>query len=150
MKYSEGTIGRVFVLRLEDGDHLPDTIETFAGAKNIRSGMCIFVGGINDGGKIVVGPEDGTKMPPVPMLFDLVGVHEVAAVGTIFSDADENPVLHMHAAMGRSGKTSTGCIRPGVDVWQIGEVIILEITDVNATRLKDPKTGFNLLEIQDN
>ena len=149
MKYSEGSIGRVFVLRLEDGDHLPDVIEDFAAQKKIRSGMCIFVGGIDSGGKIVVGPEDGSKMPPKPMLFTLEGVHEVAAVGTLFSDESGKPILHMHAAMGRSGKTRSGCIRPGVDVWKIGEVIIQEVTGTSAARLKDPETGFTLLEIEE-
>lgn len=34
------------------------------------------------------------------------------------------PKLHLHAALGRSGKTTTGCLRPGVKTWLVGEVII--------------------------
>ena len=30
MQYTEGRMGRVFVLRLEDGERLNDTLETFA------------------------------------------------------------------------------------------------------------------------
>ena len=30
MKFSEGKIGRTFIIRLEKGDKLPDTIESFA------------------------------------------------------------------------------------------------------------------------
>ena len=71
MKYSEGKIGRVFVIRLEDGDTMPEAIESFARKNNIQRGMCILVGGIREGGKIVVGPEDSESMPVVPLIFDL-------------------------------------------------------------------------------
>jgi len=33
MKASEGRIGRVFVIRLDDGDVVPECIERFAGRK---------------------------------------------------------------------------------------------------------------------
>ena len=146
MRHSQGRIGRVFVIRLEDGDRLPAAIESFAAENKVLRGMCILVGGINNGGNIVVGPENGKELPPTPMLFGLEGVHEIAGVGTIFPDSDGKPVLHMHAALGREGQTRAGCIRPGVEVWQVGEVILLEISENNAQRLKDPATGFELLE----
>ncbi|KDR94128.1 hypothetical protein SAMN02745945_00812 [Peptoclostridium litorale DSM 5388] len=34
MKATEGKLGRVFVIRLEEGDILPDCIEEFASVKN--------------------------------------------------------------------------------------------------------------------
>jgi len=30
------------------------------------------------------------------------------------------------------GKTRSGCIRPGIEVWKLGEVIVLEITENTA------------------
>jgi len=147
MKYSEGSIGRTFVIRLEDGDRLPAAIEDFAAKKNVERGICILVGGIDDGGTIVVGPRDRETMPPDPMLYTLKGVHEVSAVGTIFPDEEGKPKLHMHAALGREGETHTGCIRPGVDVWKLGEFVILEILDNSAIRKMDPNTGFHVLEV---
>jgi len=146
MKYSEGTIGRVFVLKFEDGDRLPEQLESFAAAHGVTRGMCIMVGGIDSGGTIIVGPEDGRIRPPVPISFELEGVHEVAGVGTIFPDKEGRPVLHMHAALGREGYTRTGCIRPGVGAWLVTEVILLEITGTTTSRVKDPATGFDLLE----
>ena len=145
MKFSEGRVGRIFILRLEDGDKLPDTVESFAAKNHIASGMCILVGGIKGGGNIVVGPEEGS-VPPNPLLFELQGVHEIAGVGTIFPDDEGRPSLHMHAALGREGKTRAGCIRPGIETWEVGEVILLEITDTKAYRKKDERTGFQLLE----
>ena len=146
MKTSEGRLGRIFFIRLEDGDRLPDCIEHFAAENNTSTGHVIFVGGIG-GGQIVVGPRDSDFMPPEPMLLPVDGAHEVLGVGTLASDEDGKPVLHMHAAMGRSGNTMTGCIRPGVDAWLIGEAIIYEILDTTASRKLDEKSGFKLLDI---
>ena len=146
MRYSEGKISRVFVLRLEDGDRIPDVIESFASEKSISRAMCMVVGGIDQGGTIVVGPEDSRSMPPVPMLFELKGVHEILALGTIFPDQEGKPRLHMHAALGRQGVARVGCTRPGIEVWKLGEVVLLEITGSTACRRSDPATGFEMME----
>lgn len=146
MKYSEGVIGRVFVISLDDGEELPRAIEDFAADKGISRGMCMLIGGIDDGGNIVVGPKDRETLPPEPMLYRLGGVHEAAAVGTLFPDSEGRPRLHMHAALGRDGQTRAGCIRPGVNVWKLGEVILLEILGSPAARRLDPATGFEVLQ----
>jgi len=145
MKYSEGKVGRIFVIRLEDADKMPEAIESFARKNNVLRGMCILVGGIREGGKIVVGPKDSESMPVVPMIFDLKGVHEICGVGTIFPDSDGKPRLHMHAALGREGRTRAGCIRLGIEVWKLGEVIVLEIIE-NAAQREDTAAGFQMLE----
>ena len=146
MKACEGHIGRVFVLRLEDGDVVPTCIERFAEEKGISVGHVILVGGIGDG-KVVVGPRESNEMPPQPMLLPIDGAHEVVGVGIIAPDKDGKPVLHIHAALGRSGQTMTGCLRPGVTTWLVGEAIFYEITGTNAKRLPDKESGFNLLEV---
>jgi predicted DNA-binding protein with PD1-like motif len=52
----------------------------------------------------------------------------------------------MHASFGRNDNTVTGCVRMGVDVWQIGEVVILELAGCSAKRVKNKETGFEFLE----
>ena len=56
-------------------------------------------------------------------------------------------MLHMHAAAGREGRATVGCTRAGVDVWLVGEVVLLEILGTEARRRKDPQTGFQLLTV---
>ena len=146
MKYSQGRVGRVFVIKMEDKDKLPEALEKFAQEKSIWRGMCILVGGIGNG-KIVVGPENSESSPIIPLIFALQGIHEVAGIGTIFPDENGQPRLHMHAALGREGKTRTGCIRVGIEVWKIAEIIVLEILDNTAQRKKDKKVGFAVLEM---
>jgi predicted DNA-binding protein with PD1-like motif len=147
MKATEGQIGRIFILRLEDGDIVPGCIERFAGEKGIAAGQVILIGGIG-GGEVVVGPRRSDEMPPEPMLLPLDGTHEVAGVGVLAPGDEGKPALHMHAALGRSGKTTTGCLRPGVSTWVVGEAIILEIVGVDAKRVMSEETGFDLLEVR--
>ena len=147
MQVSEGKIGRVFIIRLEDGDALPGCIERFAEEKNINNGFVLLVGGIG-GGQVVVGPRESDKMPPEPMLHPVEGAHEIVGVGVLAPGEDGKAVMHMHASLGRSGNTITGCIRPGVNTWLVGEAILYEITGTDAKRLMDKKSGFALLRIK--
>ncbi len=147
MKASEGRVGRVFVIRLEDGDIIPDCIEKFAAAKKISVGQVVVIGGIGEG-QVVVGPRRSTEMPPEPMLIPVDGAHELMAVGLIAPDKTGKPVLHIHGSLWRSGKATTGCLRPGVITWTVGEVIISEILGTNAVRHLDEKTKFELLHVK--
>lgn len=144
MRSAEGKIGRVFILRLEDGDRIPDCIEQFAKEKDIKTGHVVVLGGINEG-DIVVGPRSGTEKQPVKMVLPVDGAHEIVASGIIAPDAAGVPILHIHGALGRSGHTITGCLREGVSVWLVCEVVIYEILGVDAKRLLDDNSKFLLL-----
>lgn len=145
MKACEGQIGRVFVIRLEDGDMVPGCIERFAEENGVSVGQVILVGGIGTG-RVVVGPQNSKEMPPQPMLLPIDGVHEVVGVGVLAPDEDGKANLHIHAALGRSGQTMTGCLRAGVTTWLGGEVILYEILGTNAAHVKDEESGFRFLE----
>ena len=145
MKYSQAQQGRIFILRLEDGEMVHEEIEKFAFEKSITAAALIVVGGADTGSKLVVGPEDGNARPVNPMEYMLENVHEIAGTGTLFPDDEGNPIVHMHIACGRTDKAVTGCIRSGVKVWQIMEVVIFELIVSTGKRLLDEKTGFKLL-----
>lgn len=145
MQAAQGTMGRVFVLRLEDGDAIPGSIEQFARDNGVSRAHVSLLGGLGRG-TLVVGPEDGDAMPVTAMAHPINAVHEAAAVGTLFPDEAGEPRLHMHAALGRGGETRTGCVRQGLDVWKVCEVVILEIVGT-MRRVKDPQFGFELLDL---
>lgn len=147
MKSTEGKIGRVFILRLEDGDVVPNCLEQFAAEKGIKTAQVVIVGGLGEG-EIIVGPRDSVTMPPDPVALPLDGAHEVAGVGVLAPDENGKPVLHIHGALGRSGHTITGCLRKGVKTWLMLEAVIMEILDANAMRVKNPKTGFVELNVK--
>ncbi len=145
MKSCEGQLGRVFVMRLEDGDVVPECIERFAEEKGVLVGQAILVGGVGSG-DVVVGPRSSKEMPPEPMLLPIDGAHEVVGVGVLAPNKDGKPTLHIHAALGRSSQTMTGCLRQGVTTWLVGEVILYEILGAKLTRVQDKKSGFELLK----
>ena len=147
MEFTEAKLGRIFILRLYQSERIHEVIEKFASQKQVASALCFFLGGAEDKSKVVVGPKDGAALPPEPMITLLRGVHEACGVGTIFTDEQGKPKLHMHASFGRNDKAVTGCVRMGVDVWQIGEVVILELAGSSAKRAENNDTGFEFLEI---
>jgi len=145
MKYTEAKQGRVFLIRLEDGETVHEEIEKFAREQSITAAAMIIVGGADEGSKLVVGPERGRAKPINPMEHILDNVHEITGTGTLFPDDEGNPTLHMHMACGRNANTLTGCIRNGVKVWQIMEVVLFELIDTTGKRVLDPDLGFKLL-----
>jgi len=147
MQYREGRLGRIFVLRLEQGEPLNATIEAFARDHGIGGAMVMYLGGAQDGSRMVVGPEAGRGEDVVPLVYALSGIQEVLAVGTLFLNEGGEPALHMHAAAGREGGATVGCTRAGVEVWLVGEVVILEILGTAARRRQEPQTGFQLLNL---
>jgi len=147
MQFTEARMGRIFIIRLHDGDHLPDVLENFAKEQNVKSAICFLVGGAKENSRVVVGPKDGNAPKIEPMSIFLKGVHETAGVGTIFENEEGEPKLHMHASFGRNDEAKTGCVRLGVDIWLIGEVILMELIGTDARRVVDEETGFEILEV---
>lgn len=148
MRSAEGKIGRVFILRLEDGDKIPCCIEKFALEKEITVAHVMLLGGVDEG-DIVVGPRKSRENPPNPMLLPLDGVHEIVASGIVAPDKENRPILHIHGSMGRSGHTVTGCLREGASVWLVCEAVILEILGTNVKRIPEKESGFLLLDIDE-
>ena len=139
-------MGRVFIIRLEDGDILHEEIEKFAAEQSVKAAVLIAVGGADEGSRLVVGPEAGRSDPVKPMEYVLDNVHEIAGTGTLFPDEKGRPVLHMHIAAGRKTSTVTGCVRKGVRTWHIMEIVLIEMLRSTAVRAFDPSTEFKLLE----
>jgi predicted DNA-binding protein with PD1-like motif len=146
MRYSQAKQGRVFVIRLEDGDILHESIERLARDEGITAAALIAVGGADKESALIVGPEHGRGVPVNPMKIVLDEVHEITGTGTLFPDKTGTPKLHMHVAGGRKHAAVAGCVREGVKTWHIIEVILFELTDSSASRVFDKQTGFALLQ----
>jgi predicted DNA-binding protein with PD1-like motif len=135
------------MLRLDNGDIVPECIERFAAEKGVSVGYAILIGGIGDG-NIVVGPRRSDERPPQKMVLPINDAHEVLGVGIIAPGEDGKPILHIHASLGRSGNTISGCLQPGVATWLVGEVIVYEILGINVARVQDKESGFLLLDVE--
>lgn len=145
MQYSLAQPGRIFVLRLQDGEIVHEVIERFALEQGIEAASLLILGGADDGSALVVGPSEDRRLPLVPMSARLQNAHEIAGVGTLFRDDDNQPLLHMHMACGRGERAVVGCIRSGVKVWRVMEVIVQELTGSTARRVLEEPLGLKLL-----
>lgn len=146
MKYSQARQGRIFILRLEDGEIVHEVLEKFAVEQKIAAAALVILGGADDGSRLVVGPKEDRVLPLEPMERVLENAHEVTGTGTLFPDQAGHPLLHMHMACGRQDKTTTGCIRAGVKVWRVMEVIVFELLDSTARRVVEAPLGIKLLQ----
>ncbi|MGC9454607.1 MAG: PPC domain-containing DNA-binding protein [Phycisphaerae bacterium] len=145
MNYSVGSIGRVIVARGFDGEDVYEGIEKIARDEGISCAAVVVVGGLRSG-KVVVGPKSPTG-PIDPQTVEFDDAREIAGVGTIFCD-ESGPKLHLHGAIGRGGEqTIAGCPRGGATVFCVLEVVIFEVSDVDAARRMDPELGLKLLTL---
>lgn len=141
MQYSEGQLGRVFVVRIDDGEDMLATLRQFIHEKDILAGSVIFLGALMDG-KMVTGPEEPV-IPPLPHFVFFEGGWEVFGVGTIYP-GEGGPHIHYHASVGRAGHALTGCLREKATTYLIVEAVIYEITGISARREFDEKTQLHL------
>lgn len=142
MDYRQGTTGRVFSIRFDDGDDFLEELLAIIKKENIRQGWFQVIGGLRQA-EFVTGPKEPT-MPPDPVWDSVDGARETLGTGTIFWDGEE-PKIHLHAALGHSGQTITGCVRKGTKVYLILEVMLIEIAGIEADRPWYDKGGFNRL-----
>lgn len=146
MNFSECTPGRSFILKLSPGEILHEQIEKFALSNNIRSARVHALGGADEGSVVVCGPKIPISGRVDPMTVTLDAPMEFVGTGTILSTEDGVPMLHMHGSCGREGRSITGCMRSGIIVWLVMEVIIEELLTDDVVRSMDDN-GFFLIDI---
>ncbi len=141
MQYTEGQLGRVFVVRIDNGEDMLILLHKFIDDKDIQAGSILFLGALMNG-RMVTGPEEPV-IPPVPHFVMFEGGWEVFGIGTIYP-GEGGPHIHYHASVGRSGHALTGCIREKAITYLIIEAVILEFTGLSARREFDKKTQLHL------
>lgn len=141
MQYTEGQLGRVFVVRIDDGEDMLLSLRQFIIDKEIRAGSIHFLGALMNG-RMVTGPEEPV-IPPVPHFVMFEGGWEIFGVGTIYP-GEGGPHIHYHATVGRSGHALTGCLREKAMTYLIVEAVIMEFTGLSARREFDEKTQLHL------
>ncbi|CDF31255.1 predicted DNA-binding protein with PD1-like DNA-binding motif [Methanoculleus sp. CAG:1088] len=150
MKFREMTRGRIFVLKLENGDSIKQSIESFAKEHDIMNGYYTLEGNVAAGSSFVVGLCDTNNGHHEPIIYKLDNNCEFFGLGTVIRDSiGGEPIIHMHGSVGRNGQAVTGCFRESVKVWLSMEVILEEIIGDKVSRDYDPVYGVRSLEIQE-
>lgn len=144
MKYTQGTIGRVFLVKFENNDILIAQLSGLAKKEKIKAAAIIFIGALKEG-DLVTGPKKPV-IPPHPNKMVFKNGWEVMGIGTLFTNA-KGPQIHIHASMGKKNKVLTGCVRGNSKVFLVIEAVLLELKGIKAQKDIDPATGLNLLRI---
>ena len=131
MEYRQGSIGRVFVVRFDEGDDFLNQFLDLIKKEDVRSGWFQILGGLRKAG-VVTGPKEPV-MPPEPVWENIDDARETIGAGSVYWD-EKQPRIHLHAAMGHHGETLTACIRKGTQVYLILELLLFEITGIEAGR----------------
>lgn len=145
MKYSQGKIERVFLVRIEDGENPLDAIKELAHKEEIKIATVLLLGALKSA-EMVVGPKEPVS-PPVPVWEKFSDAREVLGIGTIVRNELDEASIHLHAVTGRQEKTTLGCIRSQSSTYLIVEAVILELIGIQATRIMDYDLGINKLKI---
>jgi len=144
MKYTKGSIGRIFVVKFEDDDILLDKLSELVKIEKLKAAAMVFLGALKKG-DLVTGPKKPV-IPPAPNKVAFKDGWEVMGVASIFTNK-LGPQIHIHGSMGKKKKVLTGCVRGRSKVFLVIEAVIFELTGVRATKAIDPLTGLNLLKI---
>jgi uncharacterized protein len=139
MDYRKGSIGRVFVARVDHGEDLLGELSALALKEDIRSAFFIMLGAMGEA-QLVTGPKEKV-VPPEIVWSAFKDVREVIGVGNIFREKGA-PKIHLHAAAGSNKGITMGCIRKKAESFMVLEVFIMEL-DISAERVISEKIGFS-------
>ncbi len=139
MDYRKGSIGRIFLARIDHGEDLLKELTGLAVRENIRSAFFTILGAAGRA-QLVTGPKE-KSVPPVTVWSSFDDVREIVGAGNIFLENGE-PKIHLHAVAGSSRGLTMGCIRKEAEAFMVLEVFITE-TDIKVERVVNEKMGFS-------
>ena len=146
MQYSEGRPGRVFVLRIDHGEDLIESLQMFLEKKGIESCTTLFLGALSNG-QAVTGPKR-PEIPPQPNFEAYESAWEVFGMATVYPSGD-GPRLHIHSGLGRGREALIGCIREKARVYLLVEMVLFEICSLEAERVWDEEMQLFLLTLSE-
>lgn len=140
MKYfSSENVGRTFILRLDQGDDVLGSINDLIQKENISDG--VVVSGIGTLDYCTLHMVMTTGYPPVEHFEKWEDKPlELASIDGIIADG----IPHLHTVISDHEKAYAGHLEPGCRILYLGEVVIMELEDMNLIRVKSEK-GINEL-----
>ena len=136
-------MGRVFILKYEDGDSLLDGIIKVAREEKVSTGFFFLLGGMR-AASMVCGPKEPV-LPPEPVWQSFTDGREIAGIGSVFLK-DGEPAIHLHGTVGKGDGALTGCVRKDDEVFLVVEAMLVEVTGVRAEKKISERTGIAMLE----
>lgn len=145
MQYTQGNIGRIFVARLDDEEDLLEGLKTIIKQEKVKTGVVYVIGALSSA-KAVLGPHK-KEYPPNPFWWEFDDAKEIIGIG-MFAWEDNEPKIHLHAGIGNSCESKTGCIRDKANIYITVEAVIQEFINLEVTRELDSRYNASLLHIK--
>ena len=138
--FSTEQIGRVFVLRLDQGDMLLESIKELIAKEGIKDAVVISAIGTLD--MCVLHMVTTTGYPPEEHFerWDNEPLELVSVDGII---ADGEP--HLHAVVSDSEKAYAGHLENGCRILYLGEIVIGELESMDLKRIYNDKRILKLI-----
>lgn len=144
MEYHEGKIGRTFIIKIEHQDDFLQCLKEVFIKEKVNCAYFYVIGAIKEA-KFVSGPEN-LAIPPAQIWKHMKDKGmELVGIGSIFN-MDNEPNIHLHAALGKDSEVNVGCIRTDAHAFIVLEVFVIEILGINIIREFDKTTGLSLLK----
>ena len=132
--FSTEKTGRTFVLRLDSGDYLLESIESFVKKENIRDAVVVSAIGTLD--EYRVHWVTTTGFPPKNRLEHWKDKPlELASVGGIIANGEP----HLHIVVSDSEKAYCGHLEKGCRVLYLAEIVIIELKSLHLSREYDER-----------
>jgi len=139
--FSTKKIGRTFVLRLDQGEYVLESINNLISKENINNGVVTSAIGTFD--RCIMHMVTTIGYPPEEY-FDKYEdkALELAAIQGFIA----NGVPHLHMVISDTEKAYAGHLEEGCRVLYLAEIVIQELLDLNVHRVRDDK---NILKLKD-
>jgi len=134
--------GNRWMLRLDDGQDLFETMSEWAQAEDVRAAA--VVSGIGMFRRAAVGYWDGTQYRPS----ELTVPHEVVALHGSIARADDAPSLHLHAALAGPDHRLVGGHLLRATVGVVQEVVVETFPGRTFGRPMAESFGLRMLDLE--
>jgi hypothetical protein len=141
MKYKSTNSGFGYVIRLEKGEKLIESIKNFAEKENLDGGFFYGLGAVED---VFIGYYDLAKKEYI--FSEMQGTYELASLNGNIALSDNKVVVHAHGVLGDNNlNTVAGHIKEATVAITV-EIFVHLQHGTEMKRLYDEKTGLNLLD----
>ena len=142
MKYFIGKeIGRTFVLRLDEGDYLLESINELIYNEKVNNG--VVISGIGTLDNCVTHMVMTTSYPPVEHFENWVDKPlELSSIDGVIADGKP----HLHIVVSDHEKAYSGHLEKGCKVLYLAEIVIVEFKDLDLKRVENEKNILQLAE----
>ena len=134
-------IGRTFILKLEQGEFLLESIQSLVKDKKISN--AVIVSGIATFDQSRLHMISTTDYPIKTYIDEKTGVPlEVVSVDGFIADGEP----HIHCTISDRNQAYAGHLLEGCRILYLGEIVLQEILDLNIERRENEKGALHLYE----